>query len=162
MFKTAPVKTLATLALTAVFTVQVASCGWILYPERRNNAGKGGEIDPAVAVMDGLLLLLVIVPGVVAFAVDVATGAIYLSGGKRAALDVNTGNDAGKKQAAIDLDKLEQVLKEANGIDVDLHARDVVMMHTGNVDQAMAFIAAYEGVNAVARGAEYPLGLAAR
>lgn len=162
MFKTVPMKTLATFALTAVFTVQVASCGWILYPERRNNAGKGGEIDPAVAVMDGLLLLLVIVPGVVAFAVDVATGAIYLSGGKRAAIDLKTEDGAGKMQAAIDLEQIEHVLKEANGTDVDLHARDVVMIRTGNLDQALAFIANYEGANAVARGAEYPLGLAAR
>jgi len=35
------------------------------------------HIDPAVVLLDGALLLVFVVPGVVAFAVDIATGAIY-------------------------------------------------------------------------------------
>jgi hypothetical protein len=65
-----------------IFCLQLASCGFILYPERR---GQGqGRIDPAIAVLDGVGLLLFLVPGIVAFAVDFATGTIYLPGSKNA------------------------------------------------------------------------------
>jgi hypothetical protein len=65
-----------------MFCLQLASCGFLLYPERRGQSH--GRIDPAVAVLDGIGLLLFVVPGIVAFAVDFATGTIYLPGSKRA------------------------------------------------------------------------------
>jgi hypothetical protein len=52
------------------------SCGTLLYPERRGQ--RGGRLDPTVILLDGLLLVLFLVPGVIAFAVDIYTGAIYL------------------------------------------------------------------------------------
>lgn len=52
------------------------ACGTIVYPERRGMEG-GERIDPVVVLMDGVLLLAFVVPGVVAFGVDFATGAIY-------------------------------------------------------------------------------------
>jgi len=55
------------------------SCGTILYPERRNQ--KAGHLDPGVVVLDAVGLLFFLVPGVVAFAVDFTTGAIYLPEG---------------------------------------------------------------------------------
>jgi len=67
--------------VVVMFSLQIVSCGFLLYPERRGQTH--GRIDPAVAVLDGVGLLLFIIPGVVAFAVDFATGAIYLPGGKR-------------------------------------------------------------------------------
>ena len=63
-------------ALAAVITFNAVSCGTIMYPERRGMPA--GRIDPTVVIMDGILLLFFFVPGVVAFAVDFATGAIYL------------------------------------------------------------------------------------
>ena len=47
-----------------------------MYPERRGQPA--GRLDWAVVLADGLGLLLFFVPGVIAFAVDFATGAIYL------------------------------------------------------------------------------------
>ena len=58
---------------TAVF---LASCGTVLYPERRGQPA--GRLDVGVVALDGIGLLLFLVPGVIAFAVDFATGAIYL------------------------------------------------------------------------------------
>ncbi len=58
----------------------LSSCGTILYPERRGH--KGGELDPAVVVLDALGLLFFIIPGVVSFAVDFDTGCIYMGGSK--------------------------------------------------------------------------------
>ena len=67
------------VALAAVITFNAVSCGTIMYPERRGMPG--GRIDPTVVIMDGILLLFFFVPGVIAFAVDFATGAIYLPPG---------------------------------------------------------------------------------
>ena len=63
-----------TLTVAAAFFL--TSCGTILYPERRGQPC--GRLDVGVVVLDGIGLLLFFVPGVVAFIVDFATGAIYL------------------------------------------------------------------------------------
>ncbi len=69
-----------TICLLVVFfiTVQLLGCGTLIYPERRGN--KGTKVDIQVAILDGLGLLLFIIPGVIAYAVDFSTGAIYLPG----------------------------------------------------------------------------------
>jgi hypothetical protein len=54
----------------------LTSCGTLLYPERRGQPA--GRLDAGVVVLDAVGLLLFFVPGVVAFIVDFATGAIYL------------------------------------------------------------------------------------
>lgn len=68
-------KALASVLLTLTLTSQLAACGTIFYPERRGQIS--GDIDPGVAILNGIGLLFYIIPGVVAFAVDFATGAIY-------------------------------------------------------------------------------------
>ena len=59
-------------------------CGTIMYPERRGQ--RTGTLDVGVVLLDGLGLLLFFVPGVIAFAVDFATGAIYLPEGEGPAI----------------------------------------------------------------------------
>ncbi|WP_084397213.1 hypothetical protein [Henriciella aquimarina] len=73
---------LLALAGTTALVAPLGGCGTILYPERRGQTG--GRIDPSVAILDGIGLLLFIVPGLIAFAVDFGSGAIYLPGGSRA------------------------------------------------------------------------------
>jgi hypothetical protein len=58
----------------------VTGCGTILHPERRY-APNDGRLDWGVVLLDGLGLLLFFIPGVIAFAVDFTTGAIYLPPG---------------------------------------------------------------------------------
>jgi hypothetical protein len=70
------------ITIAIIFCLQLASCGFLLYPERRGQTH--GRIDPAIAVLDGVGLLLFLVPGIVAFAVDFSTGTIYLPSSKRA------------------------------------------------------------------------------
>lgn len=69
------------IALCLTLVVQLTSCGTLLYPERRGQ--EGGKIDPVVAVMDGVGLLFFVIPGIIAFGVDIGTGAIYLPPGGR-------------------------------------------------------------------------------
>lgn len=59
-----------------VLFIPLQGCGTILYPERIGQ-GDTGKIDTSVAVMDGLLCLLFIIPGVVAFIIDFENGTIY-------------------------------------------------------------------------------------
>ena len=72
--------------LCVVLTVQLMGCGTIMYPERRGQAS--GKIDAGVAVLDGIGLLLFIIPGVIAFAVDFNNGTIYLPHRLRSSLDI--------------------------------------------------------------------------
>lgn len=67
---------------TAVLATALSGCGTLLYPERKGQTG--GRIDPSVAILDGLGLLLFLIPGLIAFAVDFSNGTIYLPGGRRA------------------------------------------------------------------------------
>ncbi|MFN3911446.1 hypothetical protein [Hyphomonas sp.] len=61
----------------------LGACGTIMYPERKGQVD--GRIDPTVAILDGIGLLLFLVPGVIAFAVDFSNGTIYLPGSGRRA-----------------------------------------------------------------------------
>lgn len=72
------------LVILVCMALQIAACGTLLYPERRGQ--KMGHIDAGIAVLDGIGLLIGIIPGVIAFAVDFSTGAIYLPGGSRTEL----------------------------------------------------------------------------
>ena len=57
---------------------QLAGCGTLIHPERRGQ--KNGRMDPSIVILDGIGLLFFIIPGLIAFAIDFSTGAIYLPG----------------------------------------------------------------------------------
>lgn len=63
----------------AAFLHTTTGCGLILHPERQGS--RGGNLDPMIVLLDGLGLFFFLVPGVIAFAVDVSTGCIYTGGG---------------------------------------------------------------------------------
>jgi hypothetical protein len=68
---------LASLAAGLVVPGWLTSCGAIIHPERVGQP-RTGRLDPGIILLDGLGLLLFLVPGLIAFIVDFATGAIYL------------------------------------------------------------------------------------
>lgn len=105
------------------------SCGTLLYPERRGQTS--GRIDPGVAVLDGVGLLLFIIPGIIAFAVDFATGAIYLPHGDAS---LQKAPDDWADMVAIQVDKreltkphIEMLVREHTGRDIDLGSPNVVV-----------------------------------
>lgn len=69
--------------LSVCLLVQLG-CGTVFYPERRGQ--RAGAIDIKIAVADGIGLLFFVIPGVIAYAVDFSTGAIYLPGGRRSSI----------------------------------------------------------------------------
>jgi hypothetical protein len=68
-------KKVVALLLVAAIGLVSTSCGTLLYPERRGQPR--GVIDPGVLLLDAVGLIFFVVPGLVAFAVDFSTGAIY-------------------------------------------------------------------------------------
>ncbi|TQV70161.1 hypothetical protein FKG94_21815 [Exilibacterium tricleocarpae] len=73
-------------ALAAMLST--SACGYLLHPERVGQ--KSGRIDPTIVLLDAAGLLIGILPGVVAFAVDFTTGAIYLQPGQKSAIERHT------------------------------------------------------------------------
>lgn len=71
--------------LAVTLLSQLTACGSIFYPDRRGQID--GKIDPTIAVLDALGLLFYVIPGLIAFGVDFATGAIYFEPGKTAQVD---------------------------------------------------------------------------
>ncbi len=64
------------VVLSVALLLQSIACGTLLHPERKGQ--RDGRIDAGIAVLDALGLLLFIIPGVIAFAVDFSNGTIYL------------------------------------------------------------------------------------
>lgn len=132
-------------SLTLGFIVQLTGCGYLLYPERKGQSG--GNIDPAVAIMDGLGLLLFLVPGVVAFAVDITNGTIYLPHGKRSRL-----SQAEMEQVIHDKQVNQQALVDAlkakGLVDKNLSAADLQISAVQTTAQAEAQLAVFDLVYA--------------
>jgi hypothetical protein len=68
--------------VVGVLIFQLLACGYFMYPERRGQKPVG-RVDPAIAVLDALGLLLFIIPGVIAFAVDITNGTLYFPAGRQ-------------------------------------------------------------------------------
>lgn len=83
---------LLTVALCAVIAANSSSCGTLIHPDRVGQC-RTGRLDPAIVALDGLGLLVFFVPGVIAFAVDFYTGAIYLPPGYCEADTVPAGEE---------------------------------------------------------------------
>ncbi|HNZ66078.1 MAG TPA: hypothetical protein PKM32_01765 [Planctomycetota bacterium] len=62
-----------TLCITMFFVT--INCGTFWYPERKGQ--RGGSIDGKVVFMDVLMCFLFIIPGVIAFIIDIDNGCIY-------------------------------------------------------------------------------------
>ena len=116
------------LFIGAILLLQMVACGTIIYPERRGQTS--GRIDAGIAILDGLGLLLFIIPGVIAFAVDFSSGAIYLPGGKsKTAKGLEDGQVAVFNESLDDLDlaKLSELLSGYTGEEVNLGTNTVLI-----------------------------------
>lgn len=120
------------VTICAVLIGQFLGCGTILYPQRRGQ--QAGKIDAGVAVMDGIGLLLFIIPGVIAFAVDFSTGAIYLPGTSRSSLDLDKSKVIKFDSKNWTNESLEKIVKRETGIDVKLNQSGIKITRLGSMD----------------------------
>ena len=124
----------------------LSSCGTIIYPDRAYQKERG-HLDPAIVILDGIGLFFFIIPGLVAFAVDFTTGAIYFPADhepgdrERTILDQH---DTGKKP---DKREIERILALRTWKSIDLGDSDVRVMRLESLDQfAMAYAQPSSGI----------------
>ncbi|OLF52147.1 polyribonucleotide nucleotidyltransferase [Pseudomonas chlororaphis] len=118
--------------LVATLLTQLTACGSIFFPDRRGQID--GKIDPLVAVLDAVGLLFYVIPGLIAFGVDFATGAIYLEPGKTAQVDPQKLQHAIGADGQVDKRKLQAILESELGRSFPLDDPRLIQ-HKGNVQQ---------------------------
>lgn len=125
---TAPfTSTILVSALLASLAVQSA-CGTILYPERRGQSK--GDLDIGVVLLDGIGRLFFLIPGIIAYAVDFSTGAIYLPPGEEGPIDTDGSTHAPDLQippGELTAERLALELSEKTGKDIS--ETDVLMAY---------------------------------
>ncbi len=114
--------------LVAVLAVQLLACGTILYPERRGQPA--GKYDTDIVILDAIGLLFGIIPGVIAFAVDFSTGAIYLpKGGKSKTSDAFGQLEIRRFQLeTLDTSGVEAVIERELGLEISLDSPSVILL----------------------------------
>ncbi len=118
--------------LLATLVTQLAACGSIFYPDRRGQIE--GRIDPLVAGLNAVGLLFYVIPGLIAFAVDFATGAIYLEPGKAAQIDPQKLQPAVNADGQVDRQKLQAILETELGRSFPLDDPRLIQ-HKGSAQQ---------------------------
>jgi hypothetical protein len=114
--------------LAAALLGQMSGCGTLFYPERRGQIK--GQIDPAIAVLDGIGILFFVIPGLIAFAVDFTTGAIYLPEGRRHAMvDPQRLREALDADGRVDHARLRAILHAELGRDLPLDDPRLIESH---------------------------------
>ncbi|MDR5906663.1 hypothetical protein [Franzmannia qiaohouensis] len=119
--------------VVATGVLALVGCGTLLHPERKGQTS--GDIDPRIALANGVGLLFFIIPGVVAYAVDFSNGTIYLpSGHAQAQVDSMPFEDE------LDLETLELMLAEHLGKSVDLDHELLLTERVESLDEALALV----------------------
>jgi hypothetical protein len=139
------VQKIVSLLVCMLFFVQVG-CGTIIYPERRGQQtptlNRLERIDALVVVLDGILLFAFFVPGVVAFGVDFATGAIYLPAGQtnflksKSAANLEDVHIVRIDPDKLNIDTIKLVVEEYTGCAIEFDAPNlhVFKPHDPNID----------------------------
>jgi hypothetical protein len=127
-------KTLYVL-VSVVLIVQLAGCGTLMYPERRGQ--RAGRIDAGVAVLDGIGLLLFIIPGVIAYAVDFSNGTIYLPGTSHSSLDKKDMKQVKFDTKHCTYTSIEKIIKEETGYAVKLTQKNLQISRVTSIDEMM-------------------------
>ncbi len=115
--------------LAASLVIQLSACGTLFYPDRRGQID--GRIDPAVAVLNAVGLLFYVIPGLIAFAIDFATGAIYLPNGQYSVAPEKL-QDAIGADGQIDQARLKAIIEAETGRSLPLDDPRLIRQHGGS------------------------------
>ncbi|MCU1718073.1 polyribonucleotide nucleotidyltransferase [Pseudomonas sp. 5P_3.1_Bac2] len=122
------------LLVTALVS-QLSACGTLFYPDRRGQIE--GRIDPAVAILDAIGILFYVIPGLIAFGIDFASGAIYLPNKKVAQVDPQALQKLVDEQGQVDRVQLQNLIFEQTGENLPL-TDPRLQQHSGNSTQLAA------------------------
>ncbi|MFB4392042.1 polyribonucleotide nucleotidyltransferase [Pseudomonas sp. NPDC089554] len=123
-------------ALVATLLTQLTACGSIFYPDRRGQIE--GKLDPVIVALDAVGLLFYVIPGLIAFGVDFATGAIYYPGGLTSHVDPALLKPAIKADGTVDNLRLQAILESELGQRLPLNDPRLIQ-HRGSVEQLAAY-----------------------
>jgi hypothetical protein len=125
-----------TAGFAAACTAMLTACGTIIYPDRVNQTNRK-NLDPAVIILDGIGLFFFLIPGLVAFAVDFATGAIYLPEDqetKERTIFDDLGSNA-RAEKRLQQQDIELIVGRHVGQTIDLGTPGVRVMRIEALDQ---------------------------
>ncbi|MFG3453640.1 polyribonucleotide nucleotidyltransferase [Stutzerimonas stutzeri] len=118
----------------SLFT-QLSACGTLFYPDRRGQID--GKIDPAIAALNAVGLIFYLLPGLIAFGIDFATGAIYLPDNEYSMAPEKLQEAIGA-DGQIDQAKLKAIIETETGRSLPLDDPRLIR-HNGSVEQLAAF-----------------------
>ena len=121
--------------LAATLLTQVAACGTLFFPDRRGQIE--GRVDPLVAGLNAVGILFYVIPGLIAFGIDFATGAIYLPNNQYS-LAPEKLQDAIGADGRVDNLKLKAILQRELGRDLPLDDPRLIQ-HSGKIEQLAAY-----------------------
>jgi hypothetical protein len=130
-----PSRLIGGVLVVSVLT-QLTACGTLFWPDRRGQID--GKIDPVIAVLDAVGILFYVIPGLIAFGVDFATGAIYLPGGTHAQVSPELLKGAVNPDGSVDNKRLQAILDAQLGKHLPLDDPRLIQ-HRGSVEQLAAY-----------------------
>ncbi|MDR0278377.1 MAG: hypothetical protein LBJ37_10890 [Paucimonas sp.] len=122
--------------LVASLLTQLTACGTLFYPDRRGQIE--GKVDPVIVALDAVGILFYVIPGLIAFGIDFATGAIYLPGGSTAQVAPETLKQAIGADGKVDNTRLQAILESELGQRLPLNDPRLIQ-HSGSVEQLAAY-----------------------
>ena len=123
-------------ALAVTLFTQLSACGTLFFPDRRGQIE--GKIDPVVAALDAIGILFYVIPGLIAFGIDFATGAIYLAPGEHYSVAPEKLQDAISADGSIDKQKLKEIIARETGRTLPLDDPRLIQ-HSGSLEQLAAY-----------------------
>ncbi|OOE15307.1 polyribonucleotide nucleotidyltransferase [Stutzerimonas degradans] len=119
--------------LAVSLLTQLAACGTLFYPDRRGQIE--GRIDPAIAALNAIGLLFYVIPGLIAFGIDFATGAIYLPEGQYSVAPDKL-QDAIGADGQVDPARLKAILEQEIGRSLPLDDPRLIEQHGSDAQLA--------------------------
>jgi len=113
--------------LVATLLTQLSACGTLFFP-----------IDPVVAGLNAIGILFYVIPGLIAFGIDFASGAIYLPGGLTSQVDPQDLQNVVDADGKIDTAKLKALIEMQTGHSLPLDDPRLIQ-HSGSVEQLTAY-----------------------
>jgi hypothetical protein len=121
--------------LAATLLTQLAACGTLFFPDRRGQIE--GQVDPVVAGLNAIGILFYVIPGLIAFGIDFATGAIYLPNDQYSVAPEKLREAIGA-DGQVDPLKLKAILHREIGHELPLDDPRLIQ-HSGSVEQLASY-----------------------
>lgn len=122
--------------IVAALLTQLTACGTLFFPDRRGQIE--GRIDPVVAGLNAIGILFYVIPGLIAFGIDFATGAIYLPGGLTSQVDPQDLQNVVDADGKVDPIKLKALIEVQTGHSLPLDDPRLIQ-HSGSAKQLAAY-----------------------